>query len=431
MRPVAIFALLFSCAFARTAQAETLTLEDALRQASSASPRVREARANVDGSRATVSLARSVYLPDVNFAAAATAGFGGSTHALGVRGLMNSPYTQHFGAGVEAGWTVYDFGRTAAHVDAALAGVDAAKARGALSARVTALEVLQAFEAAVTAEEDVRATAAVIELRARGAAAAQSLAAAGVRPALEVLVAIARAEEARAALEVARAELEAARFRLGALLGRPLAASTALVAAEPSKGDVERAVSSPLAASRDPSHDAADAELARARALDRAASAEHRPRLVVAGSAGYARRVSPDEPGYWAAGVGIVVPLLGFVREEARARAATADAQAASARAHQADLELRAQLGREAALLRTFAASVAAADASVAAAGTVLSAAEARYAAGQLSFVEVDAARDAVIRAESTRRRLTLRGALSLARVGVWSGRWNADLSRQ
>lgn len=401
-------------------RAETLSLDEAVRIAATKSPRIDEAQADVDGARASVSFARSGYLPEANLAAAGTLGFGGSTTgAMGVRGIMGSPNAQHFGAGIEGAWTVCDFGRTSSRVDAALAGVDSATARQRLSERLAALEVIRAFGAVTLSEEDLRSTAAIIELRVRGAEAARALSAAGARPETDALIAEARAGEAKATLEVLRADLDAARGRLGAILGRAITESTALTMKEPARVEVDRAERIPPP--RDPLHDVARAEAARAEALDRAAAAEHLPKLVVAGSAGYARREAPDDPGYWAAGVGVVVPLFTFAREGARAREAAAAARAAGARASQADIEQKAQIGTEIAALRALAASVAAADSSTAAAKAALDAAEARYAAGQLSFADVDAARDAFVRIASTRRRVGVQGALALARLRVWS----------
>ncbi|HQY65515.1 MAG TPA: TolC family protein, partial [Polyangiaceae bacterium] len=137
LRPLAALWLVGALATG-AARAETLTIEDATRLAQERSPRRQEAQALVEGARAAVSVARSGYLPDANLAAVATAGFGGSTQQLGVRGIINSPYTQHFGAGIEAGWTVYDFGRTSSRVDAALARVDSATAWKGLTGRAAA-----------------------------------------------------------------------------------------------------------------------------------------------------------------------------------------------------------------------------------------------------------------------------------------------------
>jgi outer membrane protein TolC len=247
---------------------------------------------------------------------------------------------------------------------------------------------------------------------------------------MDALLAMAREEEAKAALAVARANVEAARTSFAALLGRPVPATTVFRVSEPTQSEVDRALGAVVAPVRDPLHDVANAELARARALDESARSEHLPKLVVAGSAGYARRAAPEDPGYWAAGVGIVVPLLSFVGEAARAREADASAKGAAARALQADNELRSELARETASLRAFASSVSSAEASFVAAKTALDAAEARYGAGQLSFAEADAARDAFVRIASARRRLGLEAALALARLRTWSARPGESMPR-
>ena len=82
---------------------------------------------------------------------------------------------------------------------------------------------------------------------------------------------------------------------------------------------------------------------------------------------------------------------------------------------------LLANARAEAATLRGLAVAMLAADASVNAAKLALDGAESRYAAGQLSFTDVDAARDMFVRATSARRRLGLEAAFSLARLRVWT----------
>ena len=80
------------------AQADTLTLDDAIKLAAKASPRIQEADADLERSQASVSLARSGYLPEANLAAAATAGFGGSTFNAMLRGIDTvNPNVRRFG----------------------------------------------------------------------------------------------------------------------------------------------------------------------------------------------------------------------------------------------------------------------------------------------------------------------------------------------
>lgn len=396
-----------------------LRAEDAIHLALAHSPLLDRARARVDAAKAGVGDAKTAYLPDLNVGVSGTAGFGGSiTSATGVRGLMGSPFTQNIGAGVEGSWLVYDFGRRERRVEAASAEVDGARALAALDRRSIALRAADAFERAADSQATVAQLDALLAARKRAAAQARSLADAGLRSGVEAELAAARALDAEAEVELFRASSIAALAQLEAALGGvPV---TGPLATDAPDALVVDAWLAPRPSAPEPLEQVAAAEGRRAAALSRAATDEHLPRIVIAGSAGYARR-DPD-PGYWAAGAGLVWPILSFIRERARADVAAARAKAAAADAKQADLETAAAIASERARLSGTMRAIAAAEKGADAAQRSVAAAETRYGAGMLSFIEVDEAYAQL--AAALVRLAHARVALSttVARLQVWSG---------
>ncbi len=67
----------------------------------------------------SIHVARSQYLPTVDLEAIDSTGFSGSTSALGIGGVMGSPYRSGPAAGLLLKQTIWDFGRTSANVEAA------------------------------------------------------------------------------------------------------------------------------------------------------------------------------------------------------------------------------------------------------------------------------------------------------------------------
>lgn len=95
-----------------------LTLEEALKQTESNSPRLSASRFRELAAKKSIDIARANYLPTLRAEAIDDTGFPGSSGLLGLGGLVGSPYRSGYGVGLVAQQTVWDFGRTYYDVEA-------------------------------------------------------------------------------------------------------------------------------------------------------------------------------------------------------------------------------------------------------------------------------------------------------------------------
>ncbi len=230
-----------------------------------------------------------------------------------------------YGLDVELRHNIYDFGRTAASVEAARAARATAQARGQASSQ----RILQQLRAAYLvwlsrAELHAIAERAAADARARRERV-EALIAEGARPAAELSPA--QADEMLAALELerARGELAEAKLSVAQVVGQPLEAS-----AQPDRSLLELSAADGAGSGGEAALRALerqrDAENARARAALRTDA----PVLAGVVSAGVHAQNDTAFPSY-AVGVSLKVPLSDGGSAEASASAARARAQALAA----------------------------------------------------------------------------------------------------
>ena len=406
-RALAAAAILASLFAGRPAGAAVVRLE-ALEALAAAAPAAAGAgAARVAAASAEIDVARSAYAPRFGIAADGSLSPGGSlvqvrdtsgatylvqgTRTVGEEGAFVP--VPRYGAVLTAEQRIYDFGRTAAAVEAAEAGVRAARADddAARAARVRALRGAYlrwvgswvALEAVRRERDDLKARREVVAARVGEGVRAQ----ADLR-ALEV-------REASAELEAVRAqgELETARLDVQTAAGVPLPAD-----ATPDAAILDRAQAAPAAES-DPAASALaiqrDAALARARA----ASLERAPTLAAAAEAGIRGQSDELFPAYRAA-VTLVVPLWDGGAQSARAAAARAQADELSARGRELRDRQESARARAQSELASAALRIAAAERLRAAAATLASDAEERHRLGEGPVEPVLEARATLARAE-------------------------------
>src|SRR5258708_1457090 len=122
-----------------------LSYEKAVELALHYNPRIRAAEARIEESRQDIRTARASAYPRLTLSAIDSDGLGGSSSALGITGLVNSPYRKGPAAGVDGAWTLYDFGRTSYKTAAAQEKVKATQAGLEKVKLETRLEVADAF----------------------------------------------------------------------------------------------------------------------------------------------------------------------------------------------------------------------------------------------------------------------------------------------
>lgn len=384
---------------------------EAIRYAWSNAPRVRAAAAVAAVSEAKRTELRAGYVPQVNAAADYTAGFSGSGSNLGLRGMMISPFVRHWAAGLEASWSVLEFVRVEPRVDVTYAEEAAAKADQARIERDVALMIVDVYERALVAEEALRTGDAEIAWRKAHVAALEALVGAGgAAPPTDLLQARASLAHAEADRAVAAADRDGLRAVLATLVGDERMATVTLVLDAPT-----------MDGNPDPEGRAARAYREAATRLRDLSWREVLPRVIVGGSIGYANPPIGQDPGIWAVGVSLVVPLTAPIgadaREEGAARAYEAKAYDEEARKQELDTR-RATLR---ATVKALDAALPAAEASTKAAREALAAIDVRAKGGLAREVEVETSRALVTKAEVDESTLRLRLAGTKARL-AWMG---------
>lgn len=104
-----------------------LTIEEAFEIARKNNPHLTALQARIESAKAGIILARSSAFPRITASAMQSKGLGGSSSAIGITGLVNSPFRKDPAAGIDAAWNIYDFGRTTYKTKAAKQNLEIAQ----------------------------------------------------------------------------------------------------------------------------------------------------------------------------------------------------------------------------------------------------------------------------------------------------------------
>ena len=299
--------------------ARELSLTEALGRAEQHSPRLKAARLQEEAAHAGVGAAESGYAPSLAAEGVDSWGFPGSSGALGVGGLMGSPYRSGASAGLVATDTLFDFGRTYSNVKTAEA-LEAFQHEGiGIDKYSVDLDVLQTFYACSRYRSEHEAwdgLRAEIEIVADEVA---KYVATGQRSVVDKYLALAQVEEARTDRNYLQSRMTSTVARLALLTGSPAAGLSC-----PALPGLAESV--PLSPTGDANpyilRSQSELDLARTR-LSRA-KADYLPKVVGVASVGTMERARLVNGADYSGGVGIVLPLfdgLGTVRRVGQARA--------------------------------------------------------------------------------------------------------------
>ncbi len=337
------------------------------------------------------------HLPDVLIGAGFTDGFPGSGSNLGLRGMLASPFFRHYAAGVDASWDLVDLLRRPHAVQAAEADVDAADASRRASEREVFLVVVDLFERILIATETRAVLEVEIAARREQMGALQARVAGGMVAREQQMQAEAGLFDIEAELATETAEERSARTALRAIIDDDRALS-ATVHMQTLVADKEL-----------PELRMARAWRRQADELSTLRGMEWIPRVTLGASAGYANPPPGVDPGYYAVGLGLSLPLTRALRERSRRGA---DMALAKARAFEADAVIDQMLIRGAEIdgaIAGLSAALPAAERSREAAEQALEAVAARAQAGSVPQVDVEAARAVVQRTTMRNRMLQIR----------------------
>lgn len=428
---------------AADAPPEPITLEAAMAWAREHAPAAGSAEARSIIARARVDVARAAWWPTVTGSLALGAGaannhglFGDQVcadPALGVCTQARAFGDADAAAAIDVRWTVFDFGRRSAALNAADNGAQAAAFDAQANGDELAAAAAVAFLSASANQELRRVRADIVERRERSLAFAEERVRIGTAPPIEATRARVSFETARLDVATADASVDDAHASLARALGLDVStlAATRLVLAPAGELRVD-----------DDPHQAADIAEATRRELraqkkrvsaaddDRdGARAEQWPSLsasagVSARGAGYTSQ-SPSAAEAASVGLVLSVPLLD-VGTSASVRAAEAAASAQRAIERERVLAVRADAAQAAVAVRAQKQALASAQVLVGEAEANLAQAEGRYQAGAGSLLElVDAQTQqasAQLALAQSRFQLAIARARLLAAMGTLGG---------
>ncbi len=376
-------------AHGQSVSADTLTLQQVIERAVTASPDIVQAESSISNAQSAERVALGGYLPSLsvttNYGLASANRLNPETNTL-VNGSSDS-----YRAGANVGIDVFTGGRRGAEARRANAVTDAAEATLIERRFAVTLNATRAYFDVAKADELIAVSEARLKRAQEGQVAAERRLQVGSATRSDVLRAQLETTNARNALAIANAQYRTAAFALGRLVG-----ADGPVYARPYTQTAPRALPHTdeelvrLAIEQAPFVSAADANVQSARAGTSVARAQYLPSLRLIGGYNWFNSNPTFNDGQlsWNMGLGISYPLFnGFTREDQVARA-EASARNASATYADARRRARAELERVLSALRLAEEQVALNQQAVAVAQEDLRVQEARYQQGMSTILD-------------------------------------------
>jgi len=412
---------------------DPLTLNAAVDLALRNQPDLREARASSAAALADVAVARTAYVPRLDFLWQVNRATRNNVFGLllpqpvipPVSGPVLASDTSHgvwsSAGGLLLSWEAVDFGRRRAGVDVARADAGAADARRAATELEVASAAADAYLAVLAADAALGAARANVERLDTFATSVRALVQNQLRAGAEQSRAEAEVAAARNRLIEAGRNAELARLALAEALGLPIARIV------PVPGTLLQAPARPAeTASFDPATHpravAVDAQVDAVRARDRVLDRSYFPRIelqTAVSGRGVSRQLDGSAAGSglgldvpnWAVGVAVTFPSLEVFRTQARRKVEAERLGEATARYDRTLLALKTQEARARAIIAAAYEIAANTPRQLQAARDSDTQARARYDAGLTSVLEVAEAQRLLAEAESEN---------AVANLAVW-----------
>ncbi len=300
-----------------SAQKKVLTLQEAMEKALNQNPKVIIANAKKEEAQADVQVAQSPFWPRLNLSVMDSFGLGGSSSAIGITGMVNSPYRKGYGAGLDSSWLIYDFGQTGYKVKAAKEEAAAQEEDFLQSLAEMKLAVVRGYVGCVFFTELNREFQ---ERENRQAVLIQEIekyVKSGLNSPLELNLAKASLEQTHSLQANARGMLTQSIEQLKELIGEPGMEPfvckypwTIIPDVDPLPNILDHALK------ERPELKAAQKRYQSAQAARKAASSQHSPQLVAVGSSAFLEDVNLARKRDWSAGIGVKVPFFDGLRTE-------------------------------------------------------------------------------------------------------------------
>ncbi|MBK7926730.1 MAG: TolC family protein [Bryobacterales bacterium] len=434
-------AVWLAIAFSGVVSAQGLTLEEAVRRAVERYPSVKVSREQASAAAAGIALARTSYLPKVDFLAAVNRATRNNIYGMlmpqSVIAPISGPPVREasgssvFGSaiGLHVAWEPFDFGLRKSEVDAA----ESVRRRAELATERTKFDVSSSAAAAfltiLAAEETVKAATAGVERAKAVEGIVGALVKAELRPGADAARARAEVAAAETQLIQARQSVALAKASLAQLVGGEVVGVEAekLLAEAPGSTAAESAPATHPALREQ--NAAIDTVRARQKILDKSVF----PKFQVESST-YARGTGarPDfttlgganglAPNFYNWGLGFTMNfgLTELMTIKQRRDVESAHERTEKAKLEQMQTDLAAQLKRAQALMDGARQVAAVTPVALEASRVSEEQATARYRAGLGTMVEV---------AEAQRIRTQAEIDARLARLGVWRGMLEASIA--
>jgi outer membrane protein TolC len=251
-----------------------------------------------------IAIAETGYLPNIQAEAIDSKGFAGSTSALGIIGVIGSPYRSGYGYGVTATQTLWDFGRTSHLTDLARAQFAAQKGRSELTKVDIMQGALDVYLQCALARNERESWEDIAKLSAVVTREIDNYVRTGQRSVVERLLAKTQNDEAVRSIDSLDKRILFVRQRMVVITGRPSEQSDCRPLEEVT------AVHSAVSDSRNPLLTQSLLNLNVALEQVNEARAGYRPKLLALASIGdfESARLVPEQN--YALGIGLTFPLF-------------------------------------------------------------------------------------------------------------------------
>ncbi|PIU40229.1 MAG: hypothetical protein COT00_02785, partial [Candidatus Omnitrophica bacterium CG07_land_8_20_14_0_80_50_8] len=294
-----------------------LTLKETIDTVFRQNPEILMAKARHTQGQADVTIESSAYWPRVNLSGMDSWGLGGSSSAIGITGLINSPNRKGLAGGIDASWVVFDFGRTTSKVNAAVKKEKAREAEIVERMANLKLMAIQSYGEGLFYSDLVKLLKERESRQENLTAEIEKYVRSGLNSPVELNLAKASLENTHAAQAQAVGRLVQSWEMLKELMG---VSSNEFFSFEipegilPDPGPSETLLAN--AAKNRPEMKLAERNYEAASAERWAAQLERAPKLVAVSSAGFLEDTNPPGADEWSAGIGVTMPVFdGFQME--------------------------------------------------------------------------------------------------------------------
>ena len=313
MRKFSLLAFFISFGFFSVSHADEISLNEALKEAESNSPKLKSASFQAKAAEQKERDARSGYLPSVDLAVVGSDGSPGSFAFLGVDNNIAAADRIGEGGAATLRQTIWDFGRTSSAVKAATAERDFQNTTTSLNQSDIDLQVLNVYLTCSflkTAIKDAEFTANQAKLI---ASETNNYVRSGQRSVIEKYLVDAQAKEAETMGAELKARIESVEQRLGVIIGRQTGERVFCPNLDKPEVDV-RSLEKTIRSSPLLDVFRASANMAKYQ-LDQAKSDEN-PMFFGLATGGYFNDIQKKDGWNYSAGVALTLPLFdGFHRD--------------------------------------------------------------------------------------------------------------------